>query len=1187
MRHIQMKSNSGSKSNVGPSGSGAKVTSVSQKAGATKRIQGEPVKSSKKRKTNDSPSKSKSLTIQKHLKEGDAEKAQKKLISASAGVKKSCVNAKKLKKPIEKSKKVNTKLDKKGKVPKRCKVTEKGDENDGPPTLSETFSRITTTVAETVISEKESQRLGESLMAKVKKESENSSSSKGKGETSALETGKSKKASTDGDSSKAKTQLKKTDLGKKVKSTFAKSKITKAKIEPKKSKLLAKKLSEKATLDNTENLVKVLKDEEIPLAFGKGIGTRRKSTAGSAEGEQKPEPSDSNKSKGETAGKAEVQKKKVVKIVTKKVVKNVPKKVVIKKEKPKSKVAEIQIKKASDEMKKNVEKVKEEPSVSKELLSQKKCIPKKETTRAQPSVKKKTGKSSPMLKKKDVKSPKPKFGSETDGSNSDELTLSIIQKKTKKTKTDGEKLEGIDKPVKKNFNSDEIKESPDEKVTETEKTLSKSKKVKTKKEEKIETTSKKILENAVKDKKKAKETESDTDEDMELRRIMAKKLGRTVKSMSEAKKKKPEVGKNVQETDQRTKRMKLFGFWSGPKRHRVASLNAIAKVHCLYENESKGVLAEIEKMSQVMKFEEKRSEIKEEKPIKSETKGVIQGRKIGKDLGNSDMESKRSLRGTFGGRGSGKHWDMLAGDSTSTSSASSDEGNSSTEKSKGKKLPLQPSYRQKMFKKEDAEKSETAKAPKRRRNNEIGVTMDLKDMVVRKRMASLNASAILAASYSIEKRSNRKDSSGTSTEDGMSSIEDNDRFFSDDADNTNKGESKKSSEQEKAPEEKNKQEEQNVPECTEYRHKKHFWKTKVESLKKSSKENRNSPSPILADFGVEKDLSTTVLEKEKKDELNEDKEKDKTMKLGYPPRKFLEGKLKGKTLEGKLKNLKSGGKEEKDDRRKYSKRKLCEEDVKNINIEKMKEMEKPDEYEYKSDSDNGQRKLIELRNTGGSNKKVAVIVNQDTDVTITGVYVNSTRSTHHEGFCSIAGMQYRISSTSHTQTEATAVLKTSTASEQTPSPSEPRNCTSPRGHKSYTPLSALSNMQPPAGAPHTHLPPPPHHHHHLCGMGQHRPPPDHYMGHGPISHQRPMSPLGRRHGCTSAFTAPHCSSHPAAVDHMPGPAENEGFGSSLPAHGFDAVVIPIEKHAFLQSIIEWCLFKNALTHAFVENVPDT
>lgn len=55
--------------------------------------------------------------------------------------------------------------------------------------------------------------------------------------------------------------------------------------------------------------------------------------------------------------------------------------------------------------------------------------------------------------------------------------------------------------------------------------------------------------------------------------------------------------------------------------------------------------------------------------------------------------------------------------------------------------------------------------------------------------------------------------------------------------------------------------------------------------------------------------------------------------------------------------------------------------------------------------------------------QLAVIVNQDTDVTITtGVYVNSTtRSTRHEEFCTISGLQYRISSTSHTQTEATAV----------------------------------------------------------------------------------------------------------------------------------------------------------------------
>ncbi|GLH10571.1 Uncharacterized protein GBIM_15504, partial [Gryllus bimaculatus] len=95
-------------------------------------------------------------------------------------------------------------------------------------------------------------------------------------------------------------------------------------------------------------------------------------------------------------------------------------------------------------------------------------------------------------------------------------------------------------------------------------------------------------------------------------------------------------------------------------------------------------------------------------------------------------------------------------------------------------------------------------------------------------------------------------------------------------------------------------------------------------------------------------------------------------------------------------------------------------------------------------------------------------VNQDTDVTITGVYVNSTltRSTRHEGFCAFAGMgmQYRISSTSHTQTE-------SVATEATLLPHPPGAAGSDRVgsagaggeplSKSYTPLGALSSMQPP------------------------------------------------------------------------------------------------------------------------------
>lgn len=86
-------------------------------------------------------------------------------------------------------------------------------------------------------------------------------------------------------------------------------------------------------------------------------------------------------------------------------------------------------------------------------------------------------------------------------------------------------------------------------------------------------------------------------------------------------------------------------------------------------------------------------------------------------------------------------------------------------------------------------------------------------------------------------------------------------------------------------------------------------------------------------------------------------------------------------------------------------------------VAKLSEAEKDN---YESDVKEDDRNVIEVR--AKPNKKVSVIVNQDTDVTITGVYVNSTtRSTHHEGYCSIAGMQYRISATSHTQTAATAV----------------------------------------------------------------------------------------------------------------------------------------------------------------------
>lgn len=279
------------------------------------------------------------------------------------------------------------------------------------------------------------------------------------------------------------------------------------------------------------------------------------------------------------------------------------------------------------------------------------------------------------------------------------------------------------------------------------------------------------------------------------------------------------VPKTKSKDEARMRKLKLLSLWNAPKRHRVASLNALAKVHCLYENESRGaILDSIETIKTEPASEKRASPTKEiEKPAPT-----------------------RTLRSVPGLRAVGKHWDL----DDATSSSSEEENEIATE---------------------TAVKTEKGEAgAKKRRRNRTEIIMDLKDMVVRKRMASLNATAILAASYSVEKRAVKSPKS-----------EDTDSYTDTD-----------------------------------------------ESYKQSSGKESSSSS---------KKFSTSE--------------------------------------------------------------------------------------EVKQEDD---KSVIEVCAT--PNKKVAVIVNQDTDVTITGVYVNSTtRSTHHEGYCSIAGMQYRISATSHTQTAATAV----------------------------------------------------------------------------------------------------------------------------------------------------------------------
>lgn len=334
------------------------------------------------------------------------------------------------------------------------------------------------------------------------------------------------------------------------------------------------------------------------------------------------------------------------------------------------------------------------------------------------------------------------------------------------------------------------------------------------------------------------------------------------------------------------KRKKLMKFWNGPKRHRVASLNAIAKVHCLYENESRGAF---EMMSSAAALQRAIQESKKmagivdtkNKPKKSDSKDKksVCKKLTAKEKRLAEPIVVRNLRTNPGVRSVGRNFDILnVISSTSLSSSSSEESSDSGQEKK--QLALLPTLKQKQqrIKKEECEQTsdeeicqklpnacedskDGIKKIKKRRRKRNELTMDLKDMVVRKRMASLNASAIMTATYSSEKS--------------------------------------------------------------------------------------------------EKKLENNKVEKKKDEELTIKKERKNKKKQPSTPR-----------------------------------------DV---------------------DDSSGEEEDVILRTTKNK-QKVAVIVNQDTDVTITGVYVNSTtRSTRHEGYCSIAGMQYRISSTSHTQTEATAV----------------------------------------------------------------------------------------------------------------------------------------------------------------------
>lgn len=249
----------------------------------------------------------------------------------------------------------------------------------------------------------------------------------------------------------------------------------------------------------------------------------------------------------------------------------------------------------------------------------------------------------------------------------------------------------------------------------------------------------------------------------------------------------------------------------GQKRHRMASLNAAAKVQCLYENESRtayelglsktvqiipkirninsGSSSEDEKESKATFKKESQSvkASKKVKKLKTEPQNEAAEEEEKKDEMN--VEIKRELR-KVPGRGMGKHWEFESDTDNEaifieklrikkkklqklkylqTKKERKDEKLSksknsvkSNKKSVKIKIPSSDDRNSESSDYEDKEKNlytlekpPTEQKKKRRSNLNEELIGDYKGILARKRMASLNASAIVAATYEVERHLDR------------------------------------------------------------------------------------------------------------------------------------------------------------------------------------------------------------------------------------------------------------------------------------------------------------------------------------------------------------------------------------------------------------------------------------------------
>lgn len=98
----------------------------------------------------------------------------------------------------------------------------------------------------------------------------------------------------------------------------------------------------------------------------------------------------------------------------------------------------------------------------------------------------------------------------------------------------------------------------------------------------------------------------------------------------------------------KTRHLKKYGFWSGPKRHREASLNALAKVHCLYENETRSALeqdlikaAKLESLKDMQKVQKQTTQ---KEATKSENNSSAESEEPGDDDDEEEEKEEDNKR---------------------------------------------------------------------------------------------------------------------------------------------------------------------------------------------------------------------------------------------------------------------------------------------------------------------------------------------------------------------------------------------------------------------------------------------------------------------------------------------------------------------------------------------------------------